>query len=71
MLTDYIAEQPHVTPQMRSVLCNWILTLSSGFNHHRGTFLLSISLVDRVLNVLHIHRSEFQLLGAVCVMLAA
>jgi hypothetical protein len=64
---------PDLTPSMRWVLVDWLMELSSGaLPLSQTTLCLSINLVDRFLSqTTGIVRTQLQLIGSVCLMLAA
>lgn len=57
---------------MRAILIDWLQEVSSDYLFKRETFHLSINYVDRYLSsVLHIDKSEFQLIGLSALFMAA
>ena len=56
---------------MRAILVDWMSELCYNYSLHRVTFHIAVSILDRYLSQVYTtKRSEFQTLGAVCVLLA-
>ena len=64
-------DQLYVTENMRAILVDWMSELCYNYSLHRVTFHISVLILDRYISTdVCIKRSEFQTLGAVCVMVA-
>ena len=63
--------QRDLTDVMRNVLLEWLSDVSAEYRMQSSTYFLSIRLLDRVLKLLPIRRTKFQLLGCACLMIAA
>uniref|UniRef100_A0A1E1XE05 Putative g2/mitotic-specific cyclin a n=1 Tax=Amblyomma aureolatum TaxID=187763 RepID=A0A1E1XE05_9ACAR len=59
----FLRLQPSVTPEMRSILVNWLMQVHSRFQLLPETLFLTVSLVDRFLQVQSVSRSKLQLVG--------
>ena len=77
-VADHNAPQPtfsevqrDLTDTMRNVLLEWLSDVSAEYRMQSSTYFLSIRLLDRVLKLLPIRRTKFQLLGCACLMIAA
>ena len=65
------SDQQFVTKGMRAILVDWMSELCYNYSLHRITFHIAVSILDRYLSQVYTtKRSEFQTLGAVCVLLA-
>jgi hypothetical protein len=62
--------QKDVTLQMRTILIDWLMDLSTKFFLKRETVYLSISHIDRLISLKNINRSDLQLLSLICLHLA-
>ena len=66
-----MSEQQYVTKGMRAILVDWMSELCYNYSLHRVTFHIAVSILDRYLSQVNsTKRSEFQSLGAVCVLIA-
>jgi hypothetical protein len=64
--------QHFITPEMRTILCDWVMHLSSQLFFKRETFHLAISLIDISLSKLQPIKSDMlQLIGVTCLVIAA
>uniref|UniRef100_A0A023GJM8 Putative cyclin b n=1 Tax=Amblyomma triste TaxID=251400 RepID=A0A023GJM8_AMBTT len=59
----FLRLQPSVTPEMRSILVNWLMQVHSRFQLLPETLFLTVSLVDRFLQAQSVSRSKLQLVG--------
>ncbi|KAK8771772.1 G2/mitotic-specific cyclin-B2-like [Amblyomma americanum] len=60
---NFLRLQPSVTPEMRSILVNWLMQVHSRFQLLPETLFLTVSLVDRFLQEQSVSRSKLQLVG--------
>ena len=63
--------QKEVTPKMRSIVVRWLITIHDEFNFSNETLYNSIAYLDHYLAKYSIKKVYFQLLGAVCLWMAA
>lgn len=72
-LGDYISRsQPDLSERMRAVLVDWLVDVHWKFKLSSETLFLCVSLLDRFLaRQPHVPRSQLQLIGATCLLLAA
>ena len=56
---------------MRKTVANWMLEVIREQNSQAEVFCLSMNILDRFLSQTQIHRSQLQLLGAVCILIAS
>jgi len=61
----------HITPKMRSILMDWLLSVTMAIELKIESFLLASHLIDAVLGREIITKSELQILGVSCLFLAA
>jgi len=70
--TDYIAAvQTDVTPNMRSILVDWLVEVAEEYKLVSDTLYLTISYVDRFLSVKALNRQRLQLLGVSAMLVAS
>ena len=70
--TDYIAAvQFDVTPNMRSILVDWLVEVAEEYKLVSDTLYLTISYVDRFLSVRALNRQRLQLLGVSAMLIAS
>ena len=63
--------QTEIKPHMRKIVSDWMLEVSEEQQCQPDVFHLAINYMDRFLSKVHIKKSQFQLLGAVCLFLAS
>ena len=68
---DFLANQPMITPQMRQIVANWLLDIVQDGNNTSEVFCLAMNIMDRFLCTTKIHTTMYQLLGAVCLLIAS
>lgn len=66
-----LAKQKEITPRMRIILLDWLLSVHVRFKLLQETYQLCIDLIDRFLQVRAVARDQFQLLGVSCMHVAA
>lgn len=71
-LNYFQTKQCYLNSDMRSILCDWMMLLSSQLNFKRETFHLAVMLLDISLSKLNpIMSSNLQLVGVCCLIIAA
>ena len=65
-----IGSAPVIKPHMRKEVADWMLEVCEVEKCHPEVFCLAMNYLDRFLSVCPIGRSQLQLLGAVCLMVA-
>jgi hypothetical protein len=71
-MPDYMSTvQPMITPEMRKVVADWMLEVVHEQNSQPEVFCLAINILDRFLCHMQIHKTQLQLLGSVCVLIAS
>ena len=65
-----IGTGPGIKPHMRKEVADWMLEVCEVEKCHPEVFCLAMNYLDRFLSVCSIGRSQLQLLGAVCLMVA-
>ena len=66
-----LATQKEITPRMRVILLDWLLSVHVRFKLLQETYQLCIDLIDRFLQTKAVARDQFQLLGVSCMHVAA
>ena len=69
--SDYMSKQNEINESMRQVLIDWLIEVHFKFKMKAETLHIAINLLDRFLEGQTVLRSEFQLVGIVCLMIAA
>lgn len=62
---------PEISTSMRNILVDWMIEVAEEYKLVPETLFLSVMYTDVCLQELNIHRSELQLLGTTCIMVAA
>ncbi|XP_057949034.1 putative cyclin-B3-1 isoform X2 [Malania oleifera] len=70
-LTDYMKLQTEITPQMRSILINWLIEVHFKFDLMPETLYLTVTLLDQYLSLVAIKKNEMQLVGLTALLLAS
>lgn len=69
---DYWNQHPDLTHEMREILVEWMLEVVNEFKLSEKTLGLAVNYLDRLLSATRaIHRSNFQLVGVVCLFIAS
>ncbi|KAJ5072933.1 cyclin-a1-1 [Anaeramoeba ignava] len=69
---DYMEKiQKSITPKMRKILVDWLVEVSQEYKFHSETLYLAVNYVDRFLSKFSVSKSQLQLLGASCLLIAA
>jgi cyclin-A len=63
--------QSDITPNMRSILVDWLVEVSDEYKLHRETLFLAVDYVDRFLSVMAVQRQKLQLVGTAAMFIAA
>ena len=63
--------QKEVAPHMRKIVTDWMMEVCEDQQCQPQVFFLAVSYMDRVLSTLTIKKNQFQLLAAVCILLAS
>ncbi|XP_046577489.1 LOW QUALITY PROTEIN: G2/mitotic-specific cyclin-B3-like [Haliotis rubra] len=67
---QYMSRQPHLTPNMRSILVDWLVEVQENFELNHETLYLAVKLVDTYLSRKQILKEVLQLVGAVSLFVA-
>ena len=62
--------QADVTEGMRAVLVDWLIEVADEYRLHVGTLFLTVHLLDATLHEMPVRRTQFQLLGCACLVVA-
>ena len=72
---DYCKDCPtcawDIRPEMLAVVCNWLVGVCEMFNYTARTLFAGLHLIQRTVHVVKDNKTRLQLLGAVCMYLAA
>lgn len=68
---DYMRFQKEITPNMRTILVDWLVEVAQEYKLSSETLYLAVSYMDRYLSRKSIIRHQLQLLGVACMMLAS
>lgn len=72
VLPVYMNElQTHINEKMRAILVDWLVEVHMKFKLSPETLFLTVNLIDRYLERCEVLRSQLQLLGVTCLMIAA
>lgn len=63
--------QRDVNPSMRSILVDWLVEVGEEYKLHSDTLYLAVLFVDRTLSKMSVPRSQLQLMGVTCMLVAA
>ena len=63
--------QSEINANMRITLLDWLVKLADDMNLSCGTYALTIHLIDLALSKVSVKRSQFQLLGCACILIAS
>jgi len=63
--------QTEITPQMRSILVDWLIEVTEEYGLTLNTLFLTVNYVDRILDNVPIPRIKLQLLGVTCMLIAS
>ena len=63
--------QTKITPNMRSILIDWLVEVVDEFSLCSDTFFLAVNYIDRYLQAKEVSRRRLQLLGCTCLWIAA
>nr|XP_026693916.1 G2/mitotic-specific cyclin-B3 isoform X1 [Ciona intestinalis] len=69
---NYMVEkQTEITPEMRSILVDWMVEVQENFELNHETLYLAVKLVDCYLQQVKIKKEKLQLIGATSLLIAA
>eukprot|EP00930_Biecheleria_cincta_P002968 TRINITY_DN10391_c0_g2_i1.p1 TRINITY_DN10391_c0_g2~~TRINITY_DN10391_c0_g2_i1.p1 ORF type:complete len:448 (-),score=69.09 TRINITY_DN10391_c0_g2_i1:275-1618(-) len=69
--SDYMVSQADINGKMRAILLDWLVEVHMKYKLRRATLYLAVNLIDRYLAVQPIARNRLQLVGVVCMFVAA
>jgi cyclin-dependent kinase 2 len=67
---SYFEALTYIKPHMRNILVDWLISVSDRFKSTLKTYLLTISILDRVTYILNPNKSQYHLLGIASLSLA-
>lgn len=67
----FLHVQTEIKPWMRKTLANWMLEVCKNQSREEDVFVIAINILDRFLSVQTIGKRHLQLLGTVCMFIAA
>lgn len=68
---QYLKHQVQITGDMRAILINWLMQVHNRFQLLPETLFLTVSVIDRFLQVQRIPRTKLQLVGAAAMFLSS
>jgi hypothetical protein len=66
-----LSNQTEINSKMRKVLIDWLVEVHLKFNLLPETLFIAVNLIDRYCQNNHIQRSNFQLVGVTCLLIAS
>merc|ERR1712012_753186 len=72
-IPDYMSNKQlnSITPDMRKIGADWMLEVIQEQNSQPEVFCLAMNIMDRFLSQMKVLRTQLQLLGAVCILIAS
>ena len=71
IVPDYMSRvQTDITPEMRTILMDWLVEVQTNFELHHETLYLAAKLVDIYLSKVRIKRTLLQLVGTAALLIA-
>merc|ERR1711902_175669 len=72
-IPDYMSNKQlnSITPDMRKIVADWMLEVIREQNSQPEVFCLAMNIMDRFLSQMKVLRTQLQLLGAVCILIAS
>lgn len=70
-LVDAFDHQLEINRRMRAILFNWLLEICAKYNLKTRTIFLAANVFDRYALLRHIERSQLQLVGIACLLIAS
>ena len=72
-IPDYMSNKQlnSITPDMRKIVADWMLEVIQEQNSQPEVFCLAMNIMDRFLSQMKVLRTQLQLLGAVCILIAS
>lgn len=68
---DYMSRvQTDITPEMRTILMDWLVEVQTNFELHHETLYLAVKLVDMYLSKIRIKRTYLQIVGTAALFIA-
>ena len=64
-------KQQDITPNMRSILVDWLVEVGEEYRLHNETVHLAVNYIDRFLSQMAVQRGKLQLVGTAAMFLAA
>lgn len=68
---DFLTKQEVISDKMRSILVDWLVEVHLKFKLTADSLFLTVQLLDRFLAARSVQRSQLQLVGVTCLLLAA
>lgn len=63
--------QVEISQKMRSILVDWMVSVTEKFDFRDETFFLSLNLLDRYISLNTVRKNALQLLGVTCLFISA
>lgn len=71
LTTKYLSNQKEITKNMRSILVDWLVEVQQNYTLNHETLYLAVKMVDQYLMKENLKKTDFQLLGATAMLIAA
>lgn len=71
VLSDYMAQQPSLNPEMRAILVDWLVEVQENFELYHETLYLAVKMTDHYLSKAPIHKEMLQLVGSTTMLIAS
>ena len=68
---NFLSNQPELTMKIRNTLIDWLISIHSALELLPETLYLTLIILDRYIEHVRISKSNFQLIGCVCMFIAA
>ncbi|XP_067944105.1 G2/mitotic-specific cyclin-A-like [Watersipora subatra] len=68
---NYMRKQNDISPQMRTILVDWLVEVGEEYNLHDETLHLAVNYIDRFLSQMSVLRGKLQLVGTACMFIAS
>ena len=63
-------KQTDISPQMRTILIDWLVEVGEEYKLHDETLHLAVNYIDRFLSQMSVLRGKLQLVGTACMFIA-
>lgn len=64
-------KQPDITPNMRTILVDWLVEVAEEYKLNTETLYLAVNYMDRFLSYMSVVRAKLQLVGTAAMFIAS